>query len=172
MFLTLLLSTSYACVPVGYFVPVPLSSFWFGDFTLESHIFISDVSIFGTVRSDRVARDQRMAIARLVLDYYHKQLYLFLLLHDLPFYSPVYTNTNYSDFLNIMIKTTTILSILYIQLLAMAGSFAFATPLRRQLAQRAAPDNTVVINGPQSYWYVSFPHIRSTTAALKKAFCF
>jgi len=50
-----------------------------------------------------------------------------------------------------MIKTTTILSILYIQLLAMAGSFAFATPLRRQLARRAAPDNTVVINGPQSY---------------------
>jgi len=37
------------------------------------------------------------------------------------------------------------------QFSAMAGSFAFATPSRHQLARRAAPDNTVVINGPDNY---------------------
>jgi hypothetical protein len=49
------------------------------------------------------------------------------------------------------IKTSTIL--LYIQFSAMAGSFAFATPSRYQLARRAAPDNTVIVKSATEYWF-------------------
>ena len=71
-----------------------------------------------------------------------------------------------------VMKTSAMLSMiwLYIQFSVMAGSFASVTPSRYRLA-RSSDDNTVIINGPQSYWCV-LPFLALTfgyqSAELKK----
>jgi len=61
--------------------------------------------------------------------------------------------TSYTQ-LHTMITSTTLTIFLYVQFSAMAGSFASATPSRyklAQLARRADPENTVVVDSADKY---------------------